>query len=308
MLTSNQVVRFGKEAVHNVKEVLSDAHAILISNASWSHEGLRMHQREAAKNTMGPLASLYGGRLKPVTFDVEIKGSGTAGTAPEFSEILECCGFVETVVAATSVTYDPTSVQANISSGTLEYEDDGYVHTLTGCRGNVSLNLEAGKPGMIAVTLTGHVESSVDGSLTAAYDSTVPEVYIDAPFDFGGYAAVISKLTFDMSNKLAMPPSVSAADGYGEIRITDRDVTGSFDPEATLKAANDWEALVTGNTTAALDTGVIGSAEGNRFRVQMPACRVTDLSQGDRDGIRTYEVPLQAVESSGDDQVSLAFT
>ncbi|MCK7495178.1 MAG: hypothetical protein MZW92_31855 [Comamonadaceae bacterium] len=42
-----------------------------------------------------------------LTFDVEIKGSGAAGTAPELGVLLKGCGFGETVVAVTSVTYAP---------------------------------------------------------------------------------------------------------------------------------------------------------------------------------------------------------
>ncbi len=308
MLVKKQVVRFGKEAVYNTKAVLTSADAILVSNPSWSHEGLRMHSRDLVKSTMGSRAQLFGGRLKTVSFDVEVKGSGTVAVAPEFGKVLECCGFVETIVALTSVAYDPTSVQANISSATVEYEDDGYIHTLTGCRGTASFNFETGKPGTVSITLTGHVESSVDGALDETYDTTIPPIVVDTPFSFGGYAAIISKISLDMGNTIATPPSVSASDGYGEIRITDREVTGSFDPEATLKITKDWELLVTENATHALDSGLIGSVAGNQYQVQMPSCRVTDLSPGDRDGIRTYEVPFQAVEVVGDDQVSITLT
>ena len=40
-----------------------------------------------------------------VTFDVEMSGSGSAGTAPKYGAILKACALSETVVSSTSVTF-----------------------------------------------------------------------------------------------------------------------------------------------------------------------------------------------------------
>jgi hypothetical protein len=69
---------------------------------------------------------------------VELAGSGTAGTAPAYGSILKACGFSETIVASTSVTYAPVS--SSFSSVTIYYNVDGVRHKLTGCRGTFTLN------------------------------------------------------------------------------------------------------------------------------------------------------------------------
>lgn len=144
--------------------------------------------------------------------------------------------------------------------------------------------------------------------LTPTYDATVEPPFIQASFTVGGYAAIISSLSWDLGIEFATPPNVNDPEGFGEVRIIGRDVNGSFNPEATLVATNDFEADFEAGTEMALDTGVIGSTEGNRFQIQMPAIAYRDTTQGDRDGVRIYEIPFGAAESSGDDEITITFT
>ncbi len=106
----------------------------------------------------------------------------------------------------------------------------------------------------------------------------------------------------------ATPPDMAASDGYSQVRITQRDVQGSYDPEAVLIATDDpYTDLQQGNILA-VTTGVIGSVLGNRIQFDMIAAYYRDISPGDRDGIRTYDIPLGFAESAGDDEVILTFT
>jgi hypothetical protein len=58
----------------------------------------------------------------------------------------------------------------------------------------------------------------------------------------------------------------------------------------------------------ALTTGAIGGTAGNILTVTMPALSYREAAPGDREGVRTMEMSYGAAESSGDDEVSLAFT
>lgn len=308
MLTNREVIQAKIESVYNTDPggfLATDS--ILVENPSWSLEGLRMVERNNVKASIATDQQLYGGTLKSISFDVELKGSGAAGTAPEVGVLLRACGLDETVVVSTSVTYQPIST--GFESITLYYYQDGVRHILTGCRGNVSFNLEAGGKGMASFSFTGHDDGLTDISMiTPAYDSTVPPVNISVPFAIGGYSAVIAALSFDLSNTLATPPDMSATDGYSQVYLTKRDPNGSFDPEMTTVAVNDWLGQLKAGTTMALDTGVIGATAGNRYRVQMPATYYRELAPGDRDGVRTLDTTFGAAESAGDDEVSIQFT
>jgi len=307
MLVNREVITAKIETTYNVDAAPAAADAILVENVSWSNEGLRMNERNSIRGNIGKLQQIFGGRLMSVSFDVEIKGSGTAGTPPEIGQLLRACGMGETIVALTSVSYSPGS--SGHESITLHFYRDGKRFILTGCRGNVTEQLETGAQGKMSFAFTGHVAPETDTAMIApTYDSTVPVAVIGAAFSIGAYSAVISSLSFDLSNTLATPPDISAVDGYAEIRITNRDVNGSFDPEDTLLAVNDWQNdLINGNTLA-LDTGVIGSVAGNRYQLTMPAVYYREMGPGDRDGIRTLDISFGAAESAGDDEFTLVFT
>lgn len=307
ILTVREVVLAKSEVTYNTDPTPGATDAILVENPSWSNEGLRMIERPAVKPTLGPKKSIYGGKLETITFTCEIKYSGTAGTAPEIDALLKACGLGVTNVPATSDTYAPAS--SSIGSCTIYYYQDGTRKRLTGCRGNAEFVLTAGDKGMINFTLTGHATTRTDTALiTPTYDAELPSAVLSGAFTIDSFSGIISKLQFDLGNTLSMRPSVSAADGYGEIIIANRNVTGSIDPEDELVATEDWYGNFESGASMALSLGAIGPDAGSKYTITMPAVTYLDVSQADREGVRSLELPFQAVESSGDDQVSLAFT
>lgn len=310
MLTTREVILAKEEVTYNLDPVPTAVlDAILVANPSWAHEGLRMVDRNVVKNTDGKLKSIFGGTLMNVTFDVELKGSGSAGVAPDFGVLLKCCSCTETVVASTSVTYALSSEEADKKSCTIYYYADGLRYILTGCRGTASMVLETGAVPMISFTMTGHVTAPTDVALpTPTYDATEPVTIRGASFSIDAYAASINSLQFDFGLEVKTPASMSATDGYGEVFIGNRDVNGSIDPQAELVATEDFYGNFTAGAAMALTTGVIGSVAGNRFQIDMPAVSYRDVGQGDRDGIRTFELPFGAAESAGDDEFSLILT
>ncbi len=384
MLTSREVILVKLETTYQQDPGLAAASdAVLVEQPSWANEGARMIERPVVKPTFGKKQQVYGGSLKTITFACEVKGSGTAGTAPEIGALLQSCSLAETVVASTSVTYAPVSTPASQKSVTVYYYQDGMLRKLYGCRGDVTFNLEAGGKLMANFSITGHqvcsgtaqagalttitlaaTSSAVDGTyngqtititsgtgsgqsktitgyvgatkvatvsswttnpdatsvykisggpidaslVSPTYDSTVPVPLVAVPASIGSYGAVITKLEVSLGNQKVTPPSITAPDGFAEILITGRDIAGSFDPEATLVATKDWENEWESGQQQAITTGAIGTTAGNKITLQIPYAYYRDISPGDRDGIRTYDVTFGATESSGDDEISLAFT
>ena len=308
MLVSRKVLLCKIESTYNTdSSPAASTDAVLVSNLSWAHEGLRMIERNNVKPSLAGEQQLFAGTMMTFSFDMEIKGSGTAGVAPECGVPLRVCAMAETVVASTSVTYKPAST--NHESATFYLYDDGRLIKLTGCRGTYTANYESGNVIMYSFTITGHSSAITDAALpTPTLDSTTPLAFKGASFAVGGYSSVINSLTFDVGNNVVTPPDVNASNGFGEVRITKRDANGSFDPEAVSVASNDYYGDFTGGSSLALATGTIGSTAGNRLATSMPAIYYRDISPGDRESISTYEIPYGAVESSGDDEISLVFT
>lgn len=309
MLTRREVLLAKIESTYNTDASPTATDGVLVENLSSGLEGLRMHERNPVGVTLPSRRSLYGGHLKSVSFDVVLKGSGTAGTAPEYGPLLRAAGMGETIVASTSVTYAPVSDASTHESVTIYYYQDGKLQALTGavCTA-LSFAAEAGAPGRITMTFVGHHAESDASIVTPTLDATVAPVFKDATFSVDSYSAVIAALNFDLGLSAAMPPNPNETDGYGQLRITNRSVTGSINPEATLKATYDWLGKLQGTSTGALDTGVIGGTAGNQWQIQMPAVYYTAMNDGDRDGIRTHEVSINAAEDSGDDELSIILT
>lgn len=306
-LTNQEVILAKVETTYGVDAVPDPGtDAKLIENLAWSNEGLRMNERPAVRASFGKLKQIYGGSLRTITFDVEIKGSGAAGTPPEIGTLLRGCAMDESIVAVTSVTYGPVS--STPESLTIYYYQGNVLYKLLGARGNVSFNLETGAIGKASFTFTGHSPKPIDDGLPVpTYSAEIPVPVINAPFAIGSFNAVVNALTLDMSNAIAQPPDMGATDGYGQIQITGRDPNGSYDPEADTLANDDpFNALRTGQVLA-MTSGNIGLVAGNIYNLTMPAVSYRDISPGDRDAIRTYEIPYGAAEVGTDDDVQLQF-
>ncbi len=219
--------------------------------------------------------------------------------------MLKACGFDETIVGATSVTYAPVST--GFEYLTLWFYEDGSLYKLTGAQGNFETNLTTGETGKLSFTIIGHLGGPTDAALVSpTYASQVPVPFIGATFATGGFASVINSLTFTPGNEVVTPPSANSADGYGTIQISDRDYTGSFDPQAELIATDDpigdWQA----GTAKTIATGAIGATAGNIYALNITSATYTEISPGDRDGIRTHEIGFMS--GAGDTACSLVFT
>ena len=313
MLTNRDVILAKIEATYNVDSVPVEAtDAVLVETPSWAFEGLRMVDRPSVSATIDTRQRIYAGSLKTVSFDVELKGAGAAYSStvrPEVDVLLRACGFSSTVdvtVSSEKVTYVPVST--GHESITIYYFQDGTRHILTGCRGIVSFNLETGNIGRATFTFTGHFSAVTDTALASpTYDSTVPPAVIGAAFTIDSYAAIIAALAWDMGNTIATPPDFNAADGYGPVQLTKRDVTGTFDPESVVVGTEAFEANFLAGTLMAMVTGDIGGTQYNQFNVAMPKLYYQAMTPGDRDGVRVYDMGFAAAANSGDDEVTLVF-
>lgn len=310
---SNDVILAKLETTYNTDPVpTAGSNAVLVYNAVLAVEGLRMVQRPAIRGSLGDLQDVFGGQLAKLTMDVEIKGSGTAGTVPEIDALLQACNMLETTVVSTSCTYTPTSVLANMKSVTIYYYEGGQkLHKLTGARGAVKFKLSAGGVPVASFEFTGHVSGPTDvGQPAPTFNSQRPIPLIGLSVTVNGVSVVPQDLTFDLGNKVVMPPSMNATDGYGQIQITDRRVVGSIATDAELAAVIDYDALLAAGTSFVITTGTIGSSAGNRVAFTTPSqAYFTSRQLTEGEGQRRRTMPFAVADSpTTDSELSIAFT
>jgi hypothetical protein len=278
------------------------------------HKGLaftptiEQYQRDLLRGTLSRDPSVSGQRSAKIAFDCELVGSGTAGTAPYWGKLMKACGYSETIVASTSVTYKPAT--DSIPSMTLGGYLDGVIKRIWGARGNVSLSIEAGKPGILHFEFEGADFEMVDGALLTgmSYSTIIPPAFLSAALLIDSYAAIVSKVDIDTANVLAKRGSINSPSGFLSTLITGRNPKGSLDPElvtvATLDFYGKWK---TPGTLGALSLAATGAA-GNIVTITCPKVRYAAIADGDRGGIRTLGIDFQPCLNTGDDEIAIALT
>ena len=243
-----------------------------------------------------------------VTFDVEMSGSGSAGTAPKYGAILKACGLSETVVSSTSVTYAPVTTPSD--SVTLFVNYDGIRHKVTGARGTFSLNCEVNNIPRISFSLTGIFNAPTDTALPTVTVSNQASPLIfkngsTSNFAIFGFAAALQSWNLDFNNEVIYRELVG---GTKEVLITDRRPSGTAVIESVALSAHNFFTDYTGTSTGT-NTWLHGTVAGNKITV---SCPQTDLGQPtyeESDGITMLNLPFMATPtSSGNTEFSLVYT
>lgn len=299
------------ESVAGVAETLVGADVVQVFNLSVNPiENVRLIDREIIRASLNPEQSTYGGALLGFQFDVELKGSGTIDVAPRWGDLMRACSMDETIVGATSVTYNPISTLASQETTTIGYKEGGNYRIAKGCMGTFSLNLTAGQNPTITFNMVGRISSeSVAAAPTPSFESTVPVPFLGATFSIGGFAAPIESLTLDVQNTVATGVNPNNADGFATLpSITARNTQGTVNPEAELISAKDYVGLLRAGTTQAIQTGVIGSTPGNRYALAIPLAYFREISPGDREELLTWEIGFGARDTDGTNDFSIQLT
>ena len=299
------------EATYRTGEAIVAGDAIeirkLVANPT---DSIKIVERQIIRNSLAPDVHQYGASLFGFSFDVELKGSGTAGIAPRVGPLLRACALKETIVASTSVTYEPESDIDQHDSVTIWMKEGPNLRKVTGCRGVCTGAVDSGGELLLSFTMTGHIDSEAAAAAPAqTFETTKPPVFKNIAFTAAAVATPIGKLAFDLGNTLAIAPDPNQSNSFGVIRVTARKVAGSFDPEAQSIATQDPIGDLRAATELVVATGVVGPTAGNKYAINFPRAQYMNVAPGDRDGVRIYENSFAAYPTtSGDDDIAIALT
>lgn len=245
----------------------------------------------------GPVGSVPGSKSASVTFDVEVRGSGTAGTAPNIGTLLKGHGLVETVSAATSVTYEPADDPTGYTSGgpntiDTEYIEDGNaVEILDGAVTALSITGSSNEIAVANMTIQGAYEGESGGN---SFYSYTPSTIVPPPFKgitatFNGVALDCpTNFTFDTGATGQLIECATQTDGYKGAEVTQHIATmqidfraqafGTFNPFTQLYAGTQAAFVLTWGTTA-----------GNIITIRSDNAQVLDVTPEEvGEGVRSY--------------------
>jgi len=306
MLTRKTVLLAGIESPYGSPPILTGANAIQIANLDVNVDPTLL-EREVYQDSISNFGIRVGKKIMTCSFDVELKGRGIAPTLAspiEFDPLLRACALIATDHITSGRVYNPTSDESRMDSVALKFNYAGQQYLMTGCYGNVSCNLVAGNFGILTFNFTGlyNKPSDVSQLQPVFINDTLPPIVESLGFKIDNYAGIAETLTFDLGNEISERPDLNSPEGLKGLRITNRNVTGSVDPEMVAISDKDFWDLFEKSTKIAI-VATIGATVGNKFDLSEPEIQITNISPGDRNGLRIYNIDYTA--SGDDDEWSL---
>jgi hypothetical protein len=308
LLSRKRLILAKTEATYGTDSVPAGTDAVLVRSLEVTPLESDVVSRDLIRPYYGNSDQLLANTRVRCSFEVELAGSGTAGTAPRYDALLKSCAMSATIVASTSVTYAPVS--SSFSSCTIVYNVDGVQHKLTGARGTVTMNCQLGQIPTLQFEMTGIYNAPTDTAQPAVTYSNqaTPLIFKEgntSSFQFFSYSGCLSMVSFNLANEIVYRELIGCTK---EVLITDRRPAGEVMIEAPTIATKDYFTIALGSTTGNL-TFLHGTTAGNRVTFTASQADVTQPTYSDQDGIQMLTLPYVALPTTaGNNEFSLAFT
>lgn len=296
-----------EETTQNTDSSPLAANAILARVSDAQPVMAEFADRQNAMPYLGNPGSVAVSSHSEITIEFELAGSASAGTVPGWAPLIKACGFSETVVAATSVTYKPLSTA--FKWVTCYYYLDGLLHKMIGSVGNLSISLNSRSIPTATVKLTGLYSATADAAIPSGIDysafqapQAVNKINTQA-YTLGGVSVAFDTFSLDMNNNVVyrnMPTLEEAI-------ITDRKPTGQISIQMTSVATKAWHSLALDGTLQAMSM-THGSGAGKVFNITAPKVQLTDPQYADKDGIVMLNFGMKFMPNVGNDELSIALT
>lgn len=303
LLTRRRTILAKTEVTYGVDPTpTGSANAILIRNLNVTPLNAEVVSRDLVRAYLGNSEQLIASKHVQLDFEVEMAGSGTAGTAPAYNVLLKACGLAETD-GASDVVYSPVS--SGFGSATIYFNIDGILHKVTGARGNVEFTIAARAIPVMKFTFTGIYNAPSDAALpsvdySAFQTPLAANTSNTTDFEFFSFAGVLESLTLNLGNQINYRSLI----GSESVIMTDRQVSGTAVFEAPLTASKDFFAAALASTLGNL-TITHGTVSGNKFQIESTRIDIANPTYTDNNGIHMLSVPFVAVpSSSGNDEIS----
>lgn len=260
-----------------------------------------------------------------VTWEMPFGGKvGAAGTAPAYDALLLASGFKKTVVASTSVTYTPVTVQDMTNSPSASIwmyrrmldTTGAYLYKARGYRGNVTITLNFGEEAVIA----GDGLSLYDPMPTSTV--TAP----DAPTSYvGAGCMVVSSLVVTVGGVTYPVDALELQTNWTQTRRDTGDGDGAMLAEVYLTRPTSGGRMIGSlnlmdGTTALQDmigkwqsgaeASLVAVLTNGTSTITMTAPKIQFGQPAEAaEGILSYNVPIYLNRnSSGDDELSLVYS
>ena len=283
------------------------ANSMLVSNLKVQPLVAGFAERNNIQPYFGNQGMVYTGAYSECSFDVEVQGSGTAGTAPKFGPLLRAGALAETLVALTSAAYAP--ITSSLEAVTLYYYLDGLLYKMTDAKCTMAYKIMARGIPKISYKFTGFQADPTDTALPAGTDYSgfkdpIVSNKLNTPTcTLHSIAAKVQSIDIDMANAVTYINRI----GSETVELTDRKPSGSIVMELDTVAVKAWVTTIKAGTLAPLSV-IHGIGAGYISTFSAPKVQVLDYSLDESDGIAMVTAKLAFQPNAGNDEVVLTFT
>ncbi len=285
--------------------------AVLISEVSVNPLNAQNVNRDLYRPYFGASPELVGTSNVTIDFAVELAGSGTVGTAPQWGKLMRGCGMKE-LIDPKFCEYRP-DVPTAAKSLTIYYYDDGLVHKMLGARGTFKPDLSVGSIPKLKFSYMGRYGGVVaTPNPTADFtqwkqpavitdrntrDVMFGSTYADSILT-GGSSYISRGMQLDYGNNVQFTPLVGAE----YIDITERSIKGNVVIDLTPAAEVQMITSVLNNdlTSFALEHGL---GAGNVVGVYLPQVQLINPTKQDVNGRRMIGFDMRGMPKDGNDDI-----
>lgn len=269
----------------------ADAVLLFVNNFNCKIEQL-FAERDVIRGFYGAPDKLPYTRRGTIGFSIDLAGSGTLGTAPQWGDLLIGCGQSETVTAAARVDYLPAS--SALKTLTLWAYVDGALRKFTYCAGSVKLGLKPGAAPTMDFTfqalVTDPTSAAVPVPTTTAWQRPVAvgpgnttALSLGATYSAG---ALSGGTNFNFNDA-----QIDLANNVQDVVLVSQETIGVFNRAPTaeftldLSAANEVTQFTNMKAGTPTSFGLVhGTTAGNKVLIHAPNVILTgieDALQGD---------------------------
>lgn len=265
-------------------------------------------ERNLIRGAKGNYGSLFAGGHRVFEFEIELAGSGAAGTAPKFGPLLMGCQMSETITAGTSVAYQPHGQDGDYM--TLIANLDGVEFMMSDAKGTWSIALNSEEIPVLRFTYLGKYHPVVDVNFPSGIDFTgfqQPLTVGDdntSTFTIAGLDLVTKTFSLDYANQVVWKDLINRSG----VRAPDRKPTANAVFEFTKVATRDWvNDVVTGTEMPLVISH--GLDAGNIVSIACPKLQFNaEPSLSDEDKVAMFTGSFAVKPNAGNDEIVLTFT
>ena len=269
-------------------------------------EDIPVDDREAI-STMEQLPGVPGPRMARMRFSLDFVGLATGAGVPTWADLfLVACG-----MAKSSQTYSFVTGPATITTLTIGLWYHTLHHLITGAVGDWTIELQAGRKGMINFEFLGVAQPDADVTrVTPTHVTAAPPRWANTgAVTLGAFTPRVSRATIRAGNELAIREDADATAGFRSGVIVDRKSGFGIDPEAGLVADRAWQSILLTPTEEAASF-IVGATSNNIMTVSAPKAQLRSRKDGERNKMLIHQAEYSANRNGTtlDSAMSLAFS